>query len=511
MTSTELTATGVATHPEPRLPRVALFVLAVVALGAFLALFRHTLIDDAFISMKYSAMLAEHGDWSFLQGRVSNTATSPLNVLTTAAVGWVVRDMPSAALLLATMHFALMLWLLQRISLRLFGNGYFGAVAFAALVTNCLLLSTLGLEGTLFTLLFIASIERFLADDWTGVAVLSGLVVLARPDGGLLGVLYVLLVPGGVRPKVRFIITAALVVAPWFLYSWIHLGSFVPDTLQIKMGQRGWGRGLSYATGLRLYLQRYPVETLWSFVLMPFAPLAFTSARARVRTVAGITVAYGIGHLAAYTVMGVPPYHWYYVNQLVPTAVAGALGVAALAERWRDVTMVRRVLKPVAAGLPAMGLLVTALRLGVPFPQAPIHTNWATEQDYRDIGLWLRDHVNETDVIFNVSEMGAVSFYSQRTIVNEFSDANITWGAIVERYPTLPLPARLAIDANFYWRRMQPVLPERSYTLIHLPVPDDGPPVDQRRVVKAWDTSTRWVPHARLYLLRAAAPAGAAK
>lgn len=495
------------TAAVPALPKrgtpFLLALLVLVALGGYISLFRHAIVDDAFISMRYSAMLAERGEWTFLPGRISNTATSPLNVLTTAAVGRVLGDIPLAALTLATLHFAAMLLLLLRISQRLFGSAVFGTMAFVALATNCLLLSTLGLEGTLFTVLFIWSIERSLADDWTRVAIACGLVVLARPDGGLLAVLYLLTMPGGLRARVRFVLTAAVTVSPWFLYSWIHLGSLVPDTLQIKVSQSGWGRGLTYATGLGLYLQRYPLQSVWSFLLLPCVPFAFVGTGSAVRRTASIVGAYGVLHLAAYTAMGIPPYHWYYVNQVVPVALVGSLGATALAGRVRE-GVARRGVTAALVALPALGLLITFTRVGVPLREAPIHTNWWNREGYRQVGLWLREHVAEGDVIFNVSEMGTVGFYAERMLVNEFSDQNITWGAIVERYPSLPWPARVGIDLNYYWRRMQPPLPPRTYTLIHLK--DDESPGNPLRVVNSWETSTSWTPHARLYLLRAAAP-----
>lgn len=473
------------------------------ALWAYVRLFRETLVDDAFITLRYSAMLAGRGEWGFLPDRISNTATSPLSVIVHAIASFVTPTMVDAVVLLAALEFLALLFLLLRISRRLFEHTWFGWLAFVTLATNCLLVSTFGLEGTLVVLLIVWSIDRYVAEDWTWLAVACGLAVLARPDAGLLVFIYAVDLVRRRAFRWKTAVVFALTMAPWFLYSWIHIGSLVPDTLQIKIGQSGWGRNLTLFNGVGYYFGRYPLETVGTFALVPFVLAAWWSARPNVKAVATIVGAYALLHSGAYSAMKVPPYHWYYVNEVVCIAIAGALGATNLVHaalfRARGA---RRALFYLTTAVPAIPLVVSMGNLGLPLREAPIHTNWGTLATYRQVGEWIRANVPADAAIFEYSEIGTVGFYADRLIVNEFSDSNRTFGAIVERYPTLPRLAQLVIDANFYWRELQPALPDPKFALAHYSLPNDEVEKVKDRIVMSWDTSTRWVPRGRLYLLR---------
>jgi len=76
-------------------PRDARTCLAVVVLAAavftYLMVLRTALIDDAFITLRYAKTLLKSGTWGFYPGHISNTATSPLNVLLLALFSVVTR------------------------------------------------------------------------------------------------------------------------------------------------------------------------------------------------------------------------------------------------------------------------------------------------------------------------------------------------------------------------------------------------------------------------------------
>lgn len=483
--------------------RLATGLLTLTLAWLYVGLFRDTVIDDAFISLQYSSSLVEHGSWSVLPGRVSNTATSPLNVLVTAGFGLLTRSMLEAIVLATAVELTLLLFLLLGVSRRLFGRIDFGAFAFVALATNCLLVSTIGQEGILFTLLLVLTVDMYLRGRWTLLGVALGFLVLTRPDAvlmfGICGL--ALYVKGGLRP--RFILAFGAVVTPWLLFSWIYLGSLVPDTLQIKIGQQGWGLGVSLVSGVALYVQRFPLEMLSALALLPFTVFAWRSRESGVFTIATILGSYALLHLAVYSAAGIPPYHWYYVNEIVPLVLVGSLGVVSLVKDRLNKDGRSRFLRSALIAAPAIGLTLFVARSGLPLQEAPIHTNHATQAQYREIGIWIREHVPAGEVVFNMSEMGTLVYYSQRTLVNEFSDPNMTYRAVLERYPDLPAPMRPLIDINYLWRRLLPPLPPASYILVLHALPNDEEARFGNRIVRTWDTGSRWAPRGRQYLLRA--------
>jgi hypothetical protein len=85
------------------------------------------LIDDTFITLQYARTLRDYGVWGFFPWEITNTATSPLNVILTAAIGLGVQDLVQAALALTTLEALALLTLLLLLSKHLTSGYAFGA------------------------------------------------------------------------------------------------------------------------------------------------------------------------------------------------------------------------------------------------------------------------------------------------------------------------------------------------------------------------------------------------
>src|SRR5882724_10398342 len=83
-----------------RLQRLALWGAALGAIGIYLSLFRHALIDDAYITLQWARTLADSGTWGFYPGLTANSQTSPLNALLLAGLYAVIGDPVIAAFVL---------------------------------------------------------------------------------------------------------------------------------------------------------------------------------------------------------------------------------------------------------------------------------------------------------------------------------------------------------------------------------------------------------------------------
>src|SRR5215210_951695 len=165
---------------------LAPLAIAAAPIWLYFQLFREALIDDTFITLQYARTLRDHGIWGFYPWEVTNTATSPLNVLLTSAISLSVPDLVQATLALATLEALALLGFLLLLSQHITRGYAFGAFSFLAIVGNPLLLSTIGLEPLLYTTLLVACIYAFLIQHYTSLAVLLALLTLTRPDGVLL-------------------------------------------------------------------------------------------------------------------------------------------------------------------------------------------------------------------------------------------------------------------------------------------------------------------------------------
>jgi hypothetical protein len=456
---------------------------------------RRTLVDDAYITLDYARNLAFHLHWGLIQAVTANTATSPLHVLLLGVLTLVTRR-PVLALGILYVLSSVALEVGLRRAARSAGlPGWIGLLAVGLTAVNPLLISSIGLEialgGGLIALLFAVGTQR---RPWL-FGVLSGLLVLVRPD-----LLIVALVVFGVRPDRwqgwwRSVLACVAVVLPWYLWSWIALGSALPDTLLLKLYQGGWA-GHRFGTGPVLYETDYPSATVLAFLpaaLGAFAALCWLVVRVarptdrlrRLDRFAALPVA-GVLHYLAYTVLSVPPYHWYYgTSILCCTAYLAAVAGAAFGPAE----------SPLAARLPAFGgaTLVAAIVVasvvnyagaGLPRSDAQFSTNWASSAQYAVIGTDVRRLAGNRPVEIP-GELGAIAYFCDCEMLNVFSDR----GLVVQTLPfwlhhgsTL---TRLLLRWNFHFldRAQRPVAPRLLLTY------SSAPPA---RALGTWRVSSPW-------------------
>ncbi len=463
-----------------------LFCCALAGIFSYLLSYSDAYTDDAFIQLKYADTLLKYGNWGFFPDHITNTATSPLNVILMALFGVFTRSILDASILLTSFEFLLIFVVLRSISKKLFDNSYFALIAWIAFATNPLLLSTLGLESVLYLLFLLSCYCLFLHERWLLLSVTLGLLTLTRADGFLLFLILVPAVRGEWKIRMRCALCYVLVLLPWHLFSWIHLGSFFPDTLFLKMSQGAWEKGINYTRGLGFYyIPAFPIATISSFALLPFGLFALRSSNHQLRKFLLLTGAYGLLHFSAYSILGVPPYHWYYVHQMIACVLIGSVGIACVIRR-RNLYW--------TAAIPAIGLALLIHQGGFPFREAPIHTNWATTAQYREIGLWLRNHTESSITFKLVGEIGTLSYYSERYLINNFSSRDLISNLIRKRFQQEGISGWL-LRVNFYWRRPDTPFAPRSYDLVHQPF--GRPPPDALQV---WRTSTYWGPNGKMSL-----------
>jgi len=467
--------------PSDRRGRVSFGLLA-AGLVLYLFLFRDTLIDDAFITLSYARSLVTSATWGFYPGHVSNTATSPLNVMLLALASLVTRNPVVSVFVLTWLEFLVMALCLRGIGAAL-ALPWFAPLAFTAMAMNPLLMSTLGLESVLLTTWLVAALYCYVVKRLDACAVVCALLTLTRPDGALLFVAILPFLPGA-RARLRSALIFGACLAPWYLFSWVYLGSLLPDSLLIKVSQ-SWG--IAFPSGLRLYLRRYPWETILSFLWLPLALLVSLRSVRALGSIVSIIAGYLALHYAAYTILHVPPYHWYYVPEAVNLVLLGTLALATLARSvagrlsrhaWMSVLVLAML-------VPLGGMLGLLVRGGMPLREAPIHTNWATYAEYREIGSWLREHYRGRTGYSEI-EVGTVGYYCDCFLMDVLTHRRMT-DALVHRHSGRSTPRSLAIRLSFFFYRPQAPFPPVSYGVLYTTHADGSPPSLQR-----WNVESRW-------------------
>jgi hypothetical protein len=276
---------------RPALLSVA--TVAVAAAGVFMIV-RTGIVDDAYITLDYARNLAFDLHWGLTPGHTANTATSPLNVLLQGLLTAVLRRPVLALGVLFVLSNMAMAYALLRVTWKLKLPSWSALLGCALVLFNPLLDSAVGLEIALsagvMALLLMAAVEARPAL----FGVFAGLLTVTRVDlvlfAGLLFLGYRVLR----RAWWKVLLAAGAVSLPWFAWSWIVLGSAVPDTLLIKAAQAANQPPFAFARSPLDMYRGFPAMTVWSFlpaILGIVALCAWAGAwlRSRLRTGAAPT------------------------------------------------------------------------------------------------------------------------------------------------------------------------------------------------------------------------------
>ncbi|HEY2059665.1 MAG TPA: hypothetical protein VGH57_14950 [Amycolatopsis sp.] len=470
---------------------------AAVASALVFSLASSHLIDDTYITLSYAKNLAFHGHWGLIEQSTANTATSPLNVLLLAAVTVLVRDPVTAAGVVFVAAQVVLVLGLRRLAARAGLPAAFTPLAFGLLLVNPLLISSVGLEvvlgaaGSVWVMAYAAE-RRPVA---LGLA--AGLLTLVRVD-----LLLVALVVFAARRTFwegiwRTAFAALAVTLPWFAFSWYALGSALPDTLVIKVTQSPWGP-FSFANGPLLYWRNFPAATAISFLpllLALAAGLMWTvqfrrgsAVAKKIAPFAALAVA-GALHYAAYSWLGVPPYHWYYAPSIISATIFLAACACVVPPRVR-------VGAGVAAGLVIAAAVVLYVQPGLPRRFAPITSNHAASDEYRRIGSQLAGLV-KGHTVESPGEAGALAYACGCRLVDQFSDRGAVDPAITETKRRSGELGRALLEANFhnFDHSVAPTSPD-----LVLATTRQAPPPS---ALASWTIDSPWVGTQQLYLIPA--------
>jgi hypothetical protein len=416
------------TRLPPRLSALSLPIGVAVAAAAVFLLVSHALIDDAYITMAFARNLAFHLHWGLIADETANSATSPLNVIALAVITAVVRNALVAVGVLFVVAAVLTAWWLAALGDQLGLSTALPIIAVGLLLLNPLLLSTVGLEPYLTAALFAGMLRYGAARRGGSFGVLAGLTILARPDCAVVVIVVALVLRPG---WARAIGAVLLVTLPWYVFSWLVLGSALPDTLIIKAGE-SWSQ-YGFWNGPALYLDIYPGPAALGFLpvvlgvsvlagLLIFRLRETWEPWQRSAAAAGLG---GVAHYGVYGLLHTAPFHWYYAPLIVGSTLCFAIATARFPGR----------LAAAGAVVPAVlacASLVVDVTHGLPWQRAPITTNWATAAEYQRMGQDLHGIVG-TSAVESPGEIGTLAYYCDCAIVDAFSDRGRVIDAIEAR------------------------------------------------------------------------------
>jgi hypothetical protein len=317
--------------------------------GLIFASFRHWAYDDPYITFRYARNLSEGLGFIYNTGEFVLSTTTPLFAILLAILGLFWENIPELANLIGAICLALGGYLIWRLG-NLQGSPAVSWIGLLLYPIFPLLLSTLGSEMPFYLVLVLGSFLLYAKRSYPWMALTAGLLVLIRADGILVPIIIFLdflfrekrLLP----PK--NILIFLLIIAIWFLFSFLYFGSIFPATLKAKQNQGAMSPTFTF---YRAFLRQLSYFKSWFYqiqvVFVPFG-LLFLFMKGNYHWIAFIS--WGLSFFAAYSYLNVSPYFWYFAPFVPVFLISQGLGLEffrrSIMKTIKDRININRLLRP---------------------------------------------------------------------------------------------------------------------------------------------------------------------
>jgi hypothetical protein len=470
---------------------LAVLLFLIPSAFLLLSLFKESLIDDVFITLSYSKNLFDFGVWGMHPLIKSNSATSPLNVLLLAIVGGLIKNYTLGVILLTTILIAFQYYLFRK----LFTSSCsytISIILIIILLSNPLLLSTIGLESFLYLLLLSTSIYFFKLNNTIFLGISLGLLTLTRGDGIILFLLVMFYKRKNIQWVKKICTIYLLTISPWLLFSWINLGSIVPITFFIKLKQN-WPENISYALGPLLYIKRIPIESLISLIPIIMLTIFIILNRFVFNAEEKILLIFSIIYYLLYSLMGVPPYHWYYAPPMFGIIIVLGFQLSKYFSNRNGVLKFYQFLFIPGPSIVGLALLIY-LNGGFSFAESPIHTNCAKMLEYKEVANWLNQNLTRDSKIIIEYEIGTINYYSKAIFFDDFSANDLLVDKIIRKSFNKNKLLYHLITLNFLWYKSTDMLNVDSCRKL-LTLNENN----LKSTIKSWNYSTKWTKQRKIY------------
>lgn len=211
---------------------------------------------------------------------------------------------------------------------------------------------------------------------------------------------------------------------PWLVFSWVSLGSAIPDTLVLKQAAT-FG---DFTTGLwDRYSGPYPNVLI---ALAGIGAVAITTVLSwplwRLWSGSGSSVvpalaAAGTGYFATIATLGVPPFFWYYAPTVAALTICASIGLARLLVTGWSFMRLAGLIAAVGIGVLIALPWVDGLSQRAPLRTMLLHGNWAYPGEYASIGAELGAEVGDTPVQ-SPGEVGGLIYHCHCVMTDRFSE-----------------------------------------------------------------------------------------
>ena len=432
------------------LSRIWIWGYLFVVGGAIFIIRRDWVYDDPFITYRYASNLLHGSGLVYNPGERILSTTSPLFAVVLAMLAPLWDNFPTLANLISAFSIAAGGLLLYEIARQLDAP----IVSWTSLLLypiSTLLLNTIGSETPLYIACCLASFAFYFRRNYPLTAIFAAAAVLTRPDGILVPALlctdYLIRNRGSRGPVPwRSIALFAVIVVPWFIFLWIYFGSPIPATLAAKQGQGSMAISSKFPQGIVNIAKTY-LDSWYSWLQAGLALTGCVYFALRARKW-GLFLLWPVIYFAAYSLLGITSYFWYYAPLIPGFIVLIGLGITAVTLGAGSLLGQRGISRPnarsLSRGLPVFLLLIIAIPMGTDayIGSKKIDSRYSI---YRKAGIWLQKNTPAGSLVGTL-EVGVIGYYSERPMVDFAGLLQPPVAAYLQQETTYDDAALLAVE-----------------------------------------------------------------
>ncbi|MCL5030364.1 MAG: hypothetical protein M1480_15240 [Bacteroidetes bacterium] len=424
--------------------------------------------DDAYIFYTYAKNISSGNGYVFNLGDKLNATTSPLYTLLLALASFIFKSAGLSIPLIGHLIGGISLWFISYFLFKLFEDeqsipiSIFLPIVF---LINPLLKNAVGMETFLNLAFVMASFFYYKKENYLTASICSALAVLSRFDSMLVVlILFVdFIFTKKKLPEYKTFLIFILITLPWFIFSKIYFGSFLPTTVSIKLNQHQtsfWGSGLIFLKGFETAFLGNKIISFAAITLFAVSFLLIFLKRKSLlkEKTTKLILIWSVVYFVVYSfILNPPSYGWYYTPFAIIMSLIITQAIGIIFTDFFQWTVLKSI-----------SILVILFFIGLILPVRNIKGHTTSKyENYKAVAYWLNQNAENNSSVA-IDEIGVLGFYYNNgkiidilglvnpDIVPHLVDKDYFWyinqykpDYIVTDYPSPPEYSKIVFSNNF--------------------------------------------------------------
>ncbi len=367
--------------------------------------------DDAYIFYTYAKNIISGNGYVFNLGAKLNATTSPLYTLLLSAVSYLIQptglSIPVASQLIGSVS----LWFISFLLFKIFEDknlSGFSLLVPIIFLINPLLRNAVGME-TFLNLAMILSVFYYYKKERLILASLfSALAVLSRFDAVLVVLILIadFIFTKKKLPDYKIILIFFLTILPWFIFSRIYFGSYLPTTIAVKLAQQQtdfWGSGLIFLKGFTTVFLGNKTVSIFIISLFIISAVFIFIKRKNIfqDKIFKLIIIWSALYFLVYGfILNPPAYPWYYTPFAVILSLVFAKAIEILLNDYLLLSEGKIIF-----------VILMLFILGLIIPYKTLTGRFTKKfENYRAVSTWLNQNARPGSSVA-IDEIGILGYY----------------------------------------------------------------------------------------------------